>query len=189
VLLGDSSVNLWTIQNAVYWRRQQCNGQLVVDPPFEGPDDPWAYAYEWMRQQMNRRIPGGPHGYPIWAWPTKPDLREAGHLPKGAPGVRVEFIAPSREVLFSDFDSWHSILCLQPITLNEEESNEFDLDVEISGVAAIPHPRVRATWDRVFELDVPASDPWRGLESPRVQAVVPRLHLSQVVRVDSFVAR
>ena len=56
-----------------------------------------------MRQQMQSRIPGYGSRYPWWGWARpKPDLRRAGHLPRGIRGVRLGLELADEEVLPSD---------------------------------------------------------------------------------------
>lgn len=131
-------------------------------------------------------------GYPIWAWlQPKPDLRHAALLRRGQPGVRIEFKAPIESVLPSCFDAWHCILNGGPITLNKAEDDTFVHEGCQGGQHTVTcRAAMEATWPRVFSIGRPvAADPeWWG-ETRAIQAVIPEVALSAVVRVTPFIAR
>jgi len=108
---------VWTIQSVETWERLQTSGWLYADGRRIPPE--FRFAYRWMRQQMRSRIPSYGGRYPWWGWARpKPDLRRAGHLPRGTRGVRLELELSDEEVLPSDpstgsghrFDAWHVVL-------------------------------------------------------------------------------
>ena len=144
---------------------------------------------------MARRVSGYRNGYPIWAWyRPKPDLRRVGHLPRGEPGVRLEFVAPAESVLLSDFEAWHNVLNDGPIALNEAEYDAFQracaIACRLDRHAQACREAIEATWERVFELDRPdGADPeWWG-KGDMIQAVVPEVPLSWIIDVIRFLAR
>lgn len=142
--------------------------------------------------QMALRLPVYRGGYPIWAWlQPRPDLRRVAHLPRGQPGVRIEFEAPRESFLPSCFDAWHCILNDGPITLNEAEHDSFLHEGCQAGEHTVTcRAAMETTWLRVFAINRPAAaDPewWGGTSA--IQAVIPEVALSAVVRVTPFIAR
>lgn len=89
-------------------------------------------AYEWMRQQMAKRLARYGGGWPIWLWvrwaarPRKPDLRASGHLPRGTLGVCIELLIPSDQLLISDFEFWHFVLGNDYLSLTEAEDTAWE---------------------------------------------------------------
>lgn len=102
-------------------------------------------AYNWMVEQMTKRIGPAPTGvtYPVWAWPAfkKQDGR---YLVKGQ--VLIEFEAPRKEILFSDFDGWHSVLCGYLFAENDAEYDAYEeMDADEKEIAKLE------SWEKIFE--------------------------------------
>jgi hypothetical protein len=191
---------LWTIQHVAAWERLQRNGLLRADGRRIWPH--FRDSYRWMAEQMRLRLspPGG--GFPLWGWyrcegirRERPDLRAAGYLRTGTPGVRIEFELPDSMVLLSDFEAWHCVLNRSLLSLTEHEFETFHAELDSTGVdgrwpyAEPFRSRVVSSWQRIFDLE--GGDPeWRGPPSGRsIQATFWELRLPQVRRVDFFRAR
>ncbi len=108
---------LWTIQTEDAWSELQTRG--VLRATRQDVEKDFLHAYEWMIEQMERRLAPRPrrNQFPLWAWRqwenevrAKPDLRSSGHIPKGQEGVRIEFELPENLALLSDFGLWHYVL-------------------------------------------------------------------------------
>ncbi len=186
---------MWTIQSVETWERLQTSERLYADGRRIPPE--FRFAYRWMRQQMRSRIPGYGGRYPWWGWARpKPDLRRAGHLPRGTSGVRLELELSDEEVLLSDFDAWHVVLNRGYLALNEAEFDDFYRRFE----AAVPNPHawpppepwhttIISSWERIFDLDALTTDPdWYGPVT-YIQVTFECLRLEDVRHVDYFVAR
>ena len=110
-------------------------------------------------RQMSNRIPGYTGSFPVWFWHSpKPDLRHGGHRPAGEHCVRIELELPRARVLLFDYQSWHCVLNRWHLSLSERESREWDRRSEgLDQYNALLPPKLetelRATWERVFELD------------------------------------
>ena len=72
----------------------------------------WRTAYDWMVEQMERRLGPRPKpgAYPLWAWyqwdgaaRRRPDLRSSAHVPGGTKAVRIEFEIAEEQIVLSDF--------------------------------------------------------------------------------------
>jgi len=188
-------IRVWTIQPLVVLERLERERVLYADPAQVPPE--FRHAYDWMRAQMQRRIPGYGGRYPWWGWHSpRPDLRRSGHLPRGTPGVRLELWLDPAQVLLSDFDAWHAVLNQGYLALSEDEDEAWYRRFE----AAVPdrwawpppepwHSDIFASWERIFDLEaLAASDDWAA--GPRyIQATFEALRLADVRRHTHFGAR
>ena len=194
-------MRLWTIHCADAWAAAQRRGVLRADGRRITLRD-LRPAYRWLMDQMRCRLSGYAGRYPVWAWSApKPDLRWRAHLPPGTPGVRVEFVAPADAVLLSDFDAWHIVLARDYLALTEEEDEAWEgraraaTGMDFPRFEALPsdlQAEVRASWERIFDLDALNAAPlWHAdrNDTQFVQAVLEEVRLDQVVRVTPFVAR
>lgn len=195
-------MRLWTIQTepaiAVLSRRGRLRGDGRRVDSFMRP------AYRWMAEQLAGRVapPAGHGGYPVWAWKqidgvarSRPDLRTSGFLPSGTPGVLVELEIPEGDVLLSDFQKWHAVLNRGYLPNTLAEALRFERALARAGVAdSWPYPepyasRALASWQRIFDIDAPASDCWEAPEDRQIQAVFWQLEPEHVKSMKRFVAR
>lgn len=140
-------MKLFSIQPINVWEKLQQEKVLLADPllgdhidpdwPEKGgtlEEDRFYIAYDWMRQQMTKRIPDYQGNWPWWAWHTwgqrdgqplhKPDLRYERFLyADGEQHVRIELQIPDDKVLLSCFDGWHSVLNHWYLCYTDEEDD------------------------------------------------------------------
>ena len=160
---------LWTIQTREAWQQLQSCGVLrgrrerIVEQSWQGP-------YQWMIEQMKRRIgsPPSPAAYPIWAWfqwenakRARPDLRANGHFARGVSAVRIEFECSDAVALLSDFDLWHYILNYWYLPASEAEGEQFEAELARQGLSFFEtkpltspeyHQRIVKSWQKIFDL-------------------------------------
>ncbi len=185
---------LYTIQHADAFGQMQKTGVLRADERFlfarDLPDV--LNAYGFMAEEMKMRICAPPAGvrYPVWAWHTwegqrkRRDLRQGGYGARGAPMVQITFEAEEGSFLLSDFDRWHEVM---RGTLLARDGAEYDR--YRTHPTAYTDEMLRASWRRVFDLSYRSSEldtPW---EDVSLQATLWEIRLSQVVRVEHFIAR
>lgn len=132
---STATASFWTIQRAVAWETLKPGGSIRCKPEMV---DPYLVdAYDWMAAEIAQRVGPPPKGvrWPVWCWPSKPDLRTSGFAPSGTSCVRIEFYVDQRRVLLSGFDGWHSVLndhtfyfddqsMEEPVRSSEEEKRE-----------------------------------------------------------------
>jgi hypothetical protein len=198
------AIRLWTVQPKLVWESLLKRGELYVDlTQIETPIEaaPYAWAYDYMREQMAQRLPNYQGHYPWWAWfDPKPDLRRAvfrRYAPPGTRAVRLKLAIPAERVLLSNYQAWFCVLNRWQLWLGDEEAEP----PEFESVAA----RQQAEADRAAEPVWPLSAPWQfrivpswermfDLEATRsgwgseVQATFERLELADVVAVTEFTA-
>ncbi|MDZ7840387.1 MAG: DUF3841 domain-containing protein [Gammaproteobacteria bacterium] len=138
---SSTTLILWTIQTEPAVRRMERTRMLRGDGRRIWPAH--RRAFQWMNEQMRRRLGPPPRGsrYPVWAWKVydsdspRPDLRCVAHLPRGTRGARLEIDVPDERVLLSDFMRWHSVLNGGYLydDLREDEEMETPAGLAVSG--------------------------------------------------------
>lgn len=180
---------LWTEQSSLAWQRLQTRGVLHADGRRALDPTIFREGYRWMAGQLRGRVGPPPRGvkYPVWAWDRR--TRAVPRRWTRSPGenVAIVFDIPPKDVLLSDFDSWHCVLCHGYIGETDEDDERFDEEFEPrlgSGVRAWDlreaRTRIQQSWPRIFELNR-----LQQLHGHKwwVQAVFWELRLDQVRRV------
>ena len=160
-------MRLWTIQHASVLDGLKRDGVLRADG--RNIDRGRRRAYEWMVEQLTKKIGPPPNGchWPIWGWEhlpsahyrgldrARPDLRARGHLLAGTRGVRIAFEADEDKVLLSCFDSWHAVLNdhYNAVTDREFEVSEAFIAEKGADAREVVEQRQRS-WERIFDLDL-----------------------------------
>ena len=176
-------MRLWTFQPIEVHDILTSKGIFTCDPSkstmieFDG----FVKAYEWLTNQMTKRIGSPPAGvsFPIWAWHTtywkqqKPDLRRSEFRNYSKSMVCLEIEKTDTGVLLSDEENWHLVLNDSYIADSEEDFDTF-----------YAHPskaKKESSWEKIFDIS-PYEDKWfrKGMF---VQATFWELNLSEVVKV------
>lgn len=183
---------LWTIQSEEAYCEFERIGVLRANENFLFCEDYYRFAYDWLSDQMIQRIGLPPDNvrYPVWAWyqwegkRKRRDLRMSGYAERGTPMVQITFEADPATFLLSDFDAWHIVLAKQYLAYNEAE---WDLFYENN-----PNPSqtdVEPSWGRIF--DIYGHTPNWDCEPERksIQATLWQIEMSQVKKVEHFLAK
>jgi len=164
----------WSIQTKEAWEQAIEKGYL--EGTYEYIED-FEKPYKWMMNQMSSRLESYKGEIPIWLWVDKPDMRLRGHSKSGDEMVRLTVkITPDR-VLLSDFESWHMVLNNTFCALNEKEYDN----------AKNSFLTKEQSWERIFNMNIPRDVDWIG--DLRLQGTTGRLQMTDVVKVENFVAR
>ena len=183
---------LWTIQDKAAFEVYQKTRVLRADPSKLIFDGDFQNAYNWMTAQMRKRIGTQPAGvqYPVWAWyqwegkRKRMDLRSSGYAKRGTPMVQITFEADTKDFLLSDFDAWHFVLSKHYIADGEQDWDDFYAN---SGDHRIDE--TVASWDKIFDLSRYFPD-WEPEPNQRtVQATLWEIRMSQVKKVEHFIAK
>jgi len=205
---------VWTIQSSQVWEQLQQDGLISgPGPDLVGRADEcwqWQLAYEWMAEQMERRVGKRPRPdrYPLWAWyqwrdalHRKPDLRSSGHLAPGTRGVRLACEVPDEHILLSDFLLWHHALNYSYLSLNQAEEEAFEAELALHDITRKPsgplsdpmfHQRILASWQRIFDLETVGDPDWVGdqtRDKKAIQGTFWQLSLDQVREITAFTSR
>ncbi len=208
--MNDDFVTLWTIQPIEWYESLLKNKHIFAKPTLSDQymdnDPTFRQAYDWLIIQMEKRIKAKPckNILPIWAWyqhsnsdKKRPDLRYSGLLPKGTKGVRIKLKKKKSEVLFSDFDLWHSVLNYWYIADDEQDHNDFFSLLNSCGLAFTERDRypshiqkqVEESWQKIFDMDYCQEYSAKSFKNKSIQATFWDLFLDEVVSVDKFIAR
>lgn len=189
------TLRLWTFQPPEVWECLQAEGTLFVNPAHRDFEREFQSSYDWLCEQMARRISGYSGHYPWWAYEHFPDLRFYRHHygTKYPRLLRMELNVDPETVLLSGFDAWHYVLnrwYLSPHGEHDDEdqeTEEWHRRVEARGINPyhtdpLPEPfetEMRASWENIF--DVEARRP-----TETVQAVFETLNFADVVKITEF---
>ncbi len=197
---------LWSIQEEKVWQVIQDTGVYRCDPyksdllkPMQDElvgkkrDPQFETAYEWLAEQMEKRVGPRPEGvrFPVWAWyqyggKRKSDLRKE-RWTNGKGGERMlclELEVPDDEVLLSDFHAWHFVLNGWPISDTEEESEKIDEFLEQVGNKEA-EAFLRKNWERALDIN-PFENDWTS-RGDDVQATFWEMKREYVKKARSFV--
>lgn len=156
----DTIVQAWTIQPWTVWEQVAAGRPLLVE---------WKYAsglhvsYDWLREQLLRRIPGYTGRYPWWAYDHRPDLRRLRHMMQsGEVHALLELAVPSERVAILPARAWDSIFSGQYVAADRRESLDWERRrrraVRDEDQWPLPEPwhsELLASWERIFAADFP----------------------------------
>lgn len=180
-------MQLWSIQTEEMAEKLFHEGRLIADPQLDCKE--FERSYQWMAKQMRKR---GLHcRYPMWAWyrygkRSRPDLRENGHLPPGTQGVMLQLNVSPDRVLLSQFEHWHFVLMNSYLSRSEAEYKKIERREERGEVT---QAEIEASWENIFDLRFGDYRCWGKLAERYIQACLPSIELSEVVKTIPFKAR
>ena len=185
-------LTLWTIQHTDAYKAFMHNGVLRANEDFLFCEDDLRFAYDWMAQQLAKKIGPPPLNvnYPIWAWyqwegkKARRDLRFSGYAPRGTPMVQIEFEVDSDYVLLSDFDDWNLVLNNSYIADSENEFESF-YAMEYKD----ENERIEGSWRKIFDIEKEIPGWTTPLDKKTIQATLWEVRLEQVKKVQWFIAK
>ncbi|MHB1493881.1 MAG: DUF3841 domain-containing protein [Acidithiobacillus sp.] len=150
-------------------------------------------AYEWMRSQMQKRIPSYDSSWPVWV-----SLTPLGNKEDLAPGDRLICArVPKKRLLMSFYNPWEHILqCMALIersdglwpavwgmmpylAMNGEGKDR--LGRANNCISNIPECECRESWERIFDLSLACTAGFSG--GNFLQATLSEIHISDVVGI------
>lgn len=171
-------MKLYTIQSQNAWVEAQHVGFLVGNKEYVWSE--FLEPYQWMMDQMSKRLHNYDGEYPIWLWCHKPDLRSSGHLNRGTIGELLEVELEDQEVLLSDFMAWHIVLANSFLSLTEEEDHLYE-----TGSLTM---KKEESWERIFHYnDLRCFEYWKGPSD--LQGVTGKIPTERIKHLKTFKAR
>ncbi|MBR5565358.1 MAG: DUF3841 domain-containing protein [Roseburia sp.] len=175
---------LWTIQHKAAYEDMLRTGVLRANPEYI-LEEFFRAPYEWMAEQMKKRIGTPPEGaeLPVWAWyqwegkRKRPDMRSHGcSSDKGVPIVLLTIDVPEECVLLSDFDYWHVVL------------NDGELIFPFDENAVYSKEERQESWEKIFDYECSFDDEDRciGLST---QATLWEIKAEWVLKAEYFKTR
>ena len=186
---------LWTIQPEEVLRLIKRTGVYRCDAEKAGTDDFCPVQYDWLADQMRRRIGSPPEGvsYPVWAWQRwygrrkRPDLRALRWHWGGESRMnfyRLEIDIPEEQVLLSDYRAWGVMLNNGLLSDTEKEDGELGKIYKSLSPDAQREMKYK-NWERVFDI-TPVEDEWTG-RGEVVQATFWELRKEQIRKTTMFI--
>ena len=188
-------MRVWTIQPLVLYNRLKEERILHCDLNLSDykEEGQFVSAYDWMSDQMKKRIGQLPEGvrYPFWAWHTlnwenkKPDLRKTEFRSYSEASVCLELEIPENQVLLSDEENWHFVL---NNWFFSDSDNEEDYNKDEGWFDALPQDvqqyEKKKSWEKIFNV-APSETKWHRCGC-FIQATFWELRLEQIVAVRYF---
>ena len=174
---------LWTIQHRTAYEEMRRTGVLRANSKYIF-DESFRESYEWMADQMKKRIGKPPAGVtlPVWSWyqwegkRKRPDMRSHGRWSdKGVPIVLLTVDVPDEFVLLSDFDYWHVVL------------NGGDLIFLIDDNVVYSKEERQKSWEKIFDYEC-SYDEERSI-GLSTQATMWEIKSEWVLKAEHFVSR
>lgn len=196
---------LWTIQTIHAWEKLKSTSILFAN--HQTVDKFFLDQYQWMANEMGRRIGPGPfkNALPIWAWyqwrdarKKRPDLRSGAFAPRRQTSVLIELEIEEHQVLLSDFELWHYVLNYWYLPSSLSDGDVFEKRLEHEGVSfykmkPVPdfkaHREIQKSWEQIFDLDWKQKDISKPKQEKSIQACVWELRLENVKCCIKFKAR
>jgi hypothetical protein len=198
-LPGDAPVRLYSYQGEDAWALAEERGYWTGSPHIWDEDGDYGFgpAYDWMRDQMRARITHFSGDYPMWGWIKRPSTKPKPRRYRGlSERIRLTVEVPRSRILFSDYETWHSVLNRSLLARTEEEWEQhcvaypehwsmLDADYTARYLASI-----EPSWHRCLGF-IHDPDPlvryWQGrTDRFIVQACVDRFEWSEVKAVRRF---
>jgi hypothetical protein len=186
-------IRLWSFQTEEAVQELQQTGYLIGRREFIETD--FIPAYDWLRQQMIHKIgpPPVPDQYPMWAWYQHPgsDLEVSQHFPP-SPRVRVDLEIDPKDVVLSDFISWHYVLNYWYLSNSETDHNRFEQELhrhnlDYHRTKPLPDPQyhgmIEQSWNKIFDINYVTDTP---PERKSIQATFWKLTIDHVREVHRF---
>ena len=190
----ETLVTIWTWQQAGAIEQLNTHGVLRVEENHAFPpacSRGKRLAYDWMRGQMNQRIPEYDDEWPIWAFLVPPDRKKKG----SAPGDKLICARiPKKRLLISFCDPWEHILhCMALIEhhgswpscwpvmpyLAIDKAGKDRLDTINHCISSIPEEECRKSWEKIFELSLACTEGFSG--GTTLQATLSAIYREDVV--------
>lgn len=174
-------MRLYTIQTADLLPIEEdyyASFQFVQRNPFSCDDIP---LYKWMFEKLSSPLKKSGTA-PVWCWQKwndrsdAPDLRYAGHAPRGTRCCRMEMEVPEEHVLLSQFEMWCWVLNGWNIIKNEKQREAPPFSLEES-------------WMNIFDLEFGSEFMWGKKQNRSIQAIIPCIKPEWIIRMKIFIAR
>jgi len=196
----DAYVDLHTFQTVEAFDELRQTGVLEGWPRYWEED--FAEAYQWMKREMDRRLPTSGDGM-VWMWAatTRRDLLGSARRARG--DVLVSVRVPRKHVLLSHFGDWHCVLNRALLIPGDRDVPWPDWEAEFdriwddwsertqncfqSPLKVWPGPlreELERSWQAIFEPErwVESNDGASWVAAHRLQATAHRITLDEVTR-------
>ena len=186
---AEQKVRIYSVQDLGAWEAAQQRGYWTGSyEHITAEEHNYLKPYEWMREQMAKRIEGYSGDFPMWGFFLQPNMRRRCFFTE--PTVMLVADVPRGRMLISDFDWWHTPLNNWYCATSEEEDDAFDAHHQGGVGPSTVNQVMRDTWERIFDLSPRAPEvlPYIGVGNV-LQTCIDRIYLNEVVRVRPVTGR
>jgi len=131
--------------------------------------------YNWMREQMKRRLSHYNWNYPIWVWLNEEDvdMTQAEYL--------LHAYVPKERVLYSLLEGWNHVIGNMYYCRTEEESEKFDrLEID-----ECERQRIKEkSWEKIFDNSEFISNEW--LVDIRIQGCIEYIYMDEIIDIKKL---
>lgn len=196
-------MRIWTIQNEAAWEYLICYGKLQAESQHQF--DEWPHAYDWMRDQLIKRVGHPPRKdvAPLWGWfhwananKKRPDIRSLRHHWKPAGDyILIECDLSDNHVILSDFHAWNVILGGSYLGRSDEECDDFEKALAACGwKRGNPIPDklkgwLYRSWERVIDMKELEEPYWHDMKKKSIQACFWEIRMDQILSHKSFTSK
>ena len=159
---------LYTVQRYEAWENSQKVGYLEGNQKYV--DDFLNDSYQWMINQMLKRLSNYNGEYPIWLWKEEPEKVEiTRYFDKGEFGCLLKVDLDTSQYLESALEAWDFVLNKWYLSMTDEEEG-------------CP---LEQSWERIFDVDeFPKNPYWWG--KINVQCTTGRIPLEKIELLYTF---
>ena len=109
-----SKIKVYTIQNVSVLNKVLKTGEYRTDKRFIC-ERSFKDAYAWLVKQAKNHKQSWKEDRPVWVWIKRPDLRQHKYFSDDRKSrvekkVLIELEIDEKDILISDFDTWHCVL-------------------------------------------------------------------------------
>lgn len=158
-------------------------GKFMNQGYMEGNNEYGLYSehYQWMMEQMSKRLPNYQGEYPVWLWTEIPEFYRF----RFSDVARKKFVLltielDDKDVLLSDFEAWH-------VPLN---SGSFDDDIILPRVYKYNRNVDMSDWEKIFDFDWLKTNFYENeSEELCLQGTTGKIPVEKVVAVKYFTSK
>ena len=192
-------MRLWTSQTIEFYNELMEKGIAYCTrvSEFAQEND---FAYRWIAEQTRKRIGEPPMPeikLPVWAW-YQYDSAKSNKPPKSPRNIQegvsayMEIELPDNEVVLSEYNNWHAVLNLCPLTNWKRIGKKTDLLDKKAGrlLDFNEYPieiqkEIENSWEAIFDLDRRDKDVGRKHKRNRsIQATFWMLKLEHIISIE-----
>lgn len=177
-------MRVFSVQPVSVVNRLERDQVVQADRSMSHPE--FLFAYDWISEQMSRRLKTGGERWPWWGWLDWTEVAYGASTVPDDEQIWLEIELPKDKVLLCDYTTWHLVLARAYVALTADEDEAWEREMEAAGLSRgdwpLPEPwqtRLLASWERIFDLDALKGSEYWG--SVRAQALFAPLELASVV--------
>lgn len=152
-------MKVWTIQPKEIIQKVKNGETFYCDPKQAFWKDEFQDAYQWMAEQMKKKIGEPPRKgiYPVWVWYSWEGKRKCPLLQEDKIKRNCEILEldiPENKILLSDFDNWFFVLNHLYLSMKESRKEQMK---ECDSIYCLPEEekqkQIEKSWEHIFQTE------------------------------------